>query len=356
MEYDEYQPGALWYFVFTGLLVPNIQNYDAFLTATMLLNVALLCAHVAFFLQKEYRRAAPIFLLIVLGAGPFLLLRFELFVSLLVLLGWDCLRKNRPAAGALLLGLATGTKLYPVILLPLFFLELMRQRRWMDVGRAAIFWTIGFLAPLAFFISLGGSLAGFMESMRVHGLKPVGLEGFWGVVLTLIQKAAGIPLRVGAGYGIHGLTPDLPLVTDTVLNYFWILPVALLYGTILLLYRRRGYTDWGLPFLLLFAFVYFNKVMNPHYVWWMASILPLVSISWYRTSHRWFAAILMAAAFALAQYDYPVYYDAFLAWYYGSSADSFYFWIIAIRDLLLLSILGSALVRMVRISRTTVAA
>ncbi len=339
MDYNEYQPGALWFFAFLGFLTPSADNYEAFLTAAMLVNAALIAAHFAFFRAVGHRYAALFFLAVAAAMGPILLFRFELLVSLLTLVAWMLFQKDRHADAALLLGIATSIKLYPVVLMPVVLMPGFAARDWRGMLHTLLWFFIGLLGPVVLAIELGLSFDGMLQSLAIHQLKPVGLEGFWGNAITIVQYLAGIPLRITPNYGVHGLTTDLPLLSDPVLNNFWILPTGAAIIGIFRVGRRRGFTDPGYAFLLLFAFLFFSKVVNPQYLWWAVAFLPFIPLAWFKTSLRKFVILSVMAGLLMTQVIFPLNYTEYLDWFHGTVASPRLFVIMALRTLLLLVVL-----------------
>ena len=173
----------------------------------MALNVVLIVAHFLLFLRYSHRCAPLMFSAFAIAMGPILLHRFELLVSVLVLAAWLLFQRNRAAAG-FLLGLAISTKVYPAIFLPLLFGELLRQRQYLEAMLTGCCVALGAAIPTAAVLLFGGSVSETFESMRVHQLKPISLEGIWGNVITVVQKLQDTPIRMDLSYGIHGMASD----------------------------------------------------------------------------------------------------------------------------------------------------
>ncbi|MEX1997423.1 MAG: glycosyltransferase family 87 protein [Candidatus Andersenbacteria bacterium] len=337
--YNEYQPGALWFFAWLAWLTPTPFNFDAYLTVVVLVNLGLILAHGYFFSRYGHRYALLFFAILVGAMGPILFYRFELIVSLLVLIAWRFFQKKNFPLAATLLGLACAIKVYPVILLPLFMAEAVARRQMRNIIWTVEFFALGLVLPVVLFIALGGSLSETLTSVNVHQLKPVGLEGLWGTLITLGQQIAGIPLRITPSYGVHGFTPDLPGLTTGFLNNFWLLPYGVTLAYIYWRGRQRGYSDAGLAFMLILVFVFFSKVLNPQYLWWYISFLPLVPLAWYDRG-RWSLIILTAClSLVITQVIYPVRYSEFLDWFNGRGSNPATFYLSILRNVLIL-ILG----------------
>jgi Gpi18-like mannosyltransferase len=316
MPYNEYQPGALWFFALIGTLVPDASSFSGYRTGLIAANIALLVAHL--FLYRAFQRpyAPVIFVGLVLAAGPIVLYRFELLVSALVLAAWYVFRRsNLPAAGALL-GLASAVKLYPVILLPVFIAEAIRKRQWVHAAAVVEFFILGALVPTAAFIGAGGSISGILGSVEVHQLKPLNLSGLWTSLVLFWQKATGAALHVTPGYGVHGVTPTSPYLPLELFNWLWVVPVGGVLLFLLWTFRRRGYTEPVIAFTLLLVFVLFSKVMNPQYLWWFIAFAPLLPLRTRKRTCSIGAIGAGAVVLGLTQYIYPVRYTRFIEWFY----------------------------------------
>ncbi|MFH0770583.1 MAG: hypothetical protein V1926_04355 [Candidatus Peregrinibacteria bacterium] len=339
MSYNEYQPGALWFFALLGWLSLARGSFDAFLSTVVFANVALIIGHFFFFRHYGSRVAPIIFTLLVLSMGPILLFRFELFVSLILLMVWRLFQRGDDRAAAAVLGFATSVKVYPVILLPLLVAESLRLRLFKKATMTVLFFGLGLMLPVAFMIAFGGSLSEIIQGVRVHNLKPISLDGVWGTIITIAQAVARIPFQKTFGSGIHGLASNLPLLPSSVLNFIWMVPTGL---TILFIFwqkRSRGYTDPGLAYLVLLTFLFFSKVLNPQYLWWFVVFLPWIPSPWHGPKSRWVVVVLAMLSLALTQIYYPMHYTQFLAWFDGTYPSPLLFIIVVLRNILLLVLL-----------------
>lgn len=353
MEYNEYQPGALWFFVFVASFTANFANYDAYLTAIIFINVLLIVLHFLLFERFSHRAAPLVFVALVAAAGPILLYRFELLVSLLTVCAWVLFRRNRMELAALLTGLAVSIKLYPIVLFPLLVAPSLKARDWAECFRTSLFFGIGVLAPVTFAVQFGATITDILHGIAVHGLKPVGLEGLWGAVVTALQWILSIPLHITPGFGVHGLTSDLPFLSNTLLNSIWILPTGIVLFCILYVGRKRGFTDPGYACLLLLTFLTFSKVVNPQYLWWATAFIPLMPVSWFGRETRKMIVFIVLACLLVTQIVYPLYYTEFLKWYDGASDTSpFLFTIMAIRNVVMVALVVIGTERLFHLPKT----
>ncbi len=335
MSYNEYQPGALWFFVFIEMLAPHSQDFGSFRDTLILVNVLLLVGHFVFFKRYSHRYAPIIFLGLALASGPILLYRFELLVSALALLAWQRLRQKDVLVGSFLLGLSTAVKLYPVFLLPFFVADAARKRP-IHALDALMAFALGVGIPVLAVMAFGATPGQIAHSIHVHGLKPIGLENIWTSIIIIAQHAANMPVVRLSEYGIHGIASGISLITPRRLDMLNLVITGLATLTFLWSRRKRGYDDARIAFIVLLLFLVPSRTLNPQYLWWVLVFLPLLSVKDF-TPLRWSGVILASlGALLLTQAFYPTHYSEYLAWYGDPSSGAVYFWLLTARNLCLL--------------------
>lgn len=332
---NEYQPGALWFFMVPAALGSFQENFDIYRSATFFLNGLLLVLHIIFFWLWGPKHSPWIFLFITLASGPILLYRFELAVSLLVLVSWWLFSRRHVPLAVLLLGLATATKLYPIILLPFLIGAAVRQRHWRLVRSIVLFFGLGLALPTLPYVA-AASWGDLRDSFSHQTIKPVGLDSLWGSGLGVYyQQVLQQRPVLDAGHGIHGIAPEAALRPLSFFNYFWIVPTGLVITLLLVLYRGRSLADPLIPLIVIMTFLLSAKVINPQYVWWFFSWLPLLPLKDYSWFWRGSVLVLTGTALVLTQLVYPLYYDDFLNYFYGRSAATLFFNLSVLRNLCL---------------------
>jgi hypothetical protein len=337
---NAYQPGALWFFLLVFKLIPLPPTPDAFLITMVVVNVVLLLLHFSYFLYLENKWSAFIFAFIALGMGPILFFRFELIVSGLCLLSWHLFSKRKSDLSAsFFLGLGSAVKVYPIVLFPFYLAEVLQARAIKKVISRMMAFAAGAVLPMIFYFSTGGSWKEFINSLTFNNLKPISLESFWGNIVTLVQKTAGIPIRPAPAYGINGLYSDIFLKAAMV-NLIWVVIFALTICWLLWRFRPNNYKNGIIPFIVLLQFVTLSKTPNPQYMWWIFAFLPLVSLSVFSFRERIIVISSTFCALVLTQILYPLYYSEFLEFYFQQKPE--YWWVIgvcALRNLLLILVM-----------------
>jgi hypothetical protein len=342
LGFNEYQPGALWFFAAVGVAAGGLSEFDDFLRALMAVNCVILAAHVLLAGIFGGRFAPWLMLALAAACGPILLFRFELFVSLLVISGWLLWRSGRLAAAGALLGFAVSAKLYPVLLGPLFLIDAWRLGRWPRVATGLAGWGMGLALPILALFAFGTRPSEVMDALRYHFDKPVGIDGFQGSLIPVLQELFGIPLRNAPRNGIYGFDSDLGIAAGLI-AWLWLpLVLAVMFFT----WRKSGGKAWPEPaalFVIFGIYVGLGKLMAPQYVWWAVPFLAFASPGVFSVRQILAISTPLLAALAISQIVYPLNYTEFIESFSGQPLANRLFWINATKNVLwLLSIVLAA--------------
>jgi hypothetical protein len=179
-------------------------------------------------------------------------------------------------------------------------------------------WLAGLLAAPSAFIISGGTWSSVISSVLFHAKKPIGVDGFAGSVVPLLQSVAGLPLRPDARNGVFGIHSDLPEWVTFAISWIWV-PFVITAGVLAIrALWRTGKLDPAYMFVILGLFVGLGKLMAPQYYWWAVSILPFCSPHIApRTRTLWVLAAVFASLY-LSQLIYPLHYTELLECISGS--------------------------------------
>ena len=345
---NEYQPGALWFFAAVGWLAGAPGEFEPFLQMLFLVNLGLLAAHVVLARWAGPPAAPWLMLLFALLTGPILLCRFELWVSLLVVGAWALWVRGHLGAAAVLLGVATATKIYPVLLLPFLAADAWSRGRWHQAGRVLTWWIAGGFLVLGTLGLWGSEWREVRAALDFHFDKPFGIEGLLGSSIPLVQWLLGIPLRMAPRNGIYGFESDLGHTVTFALEWLWVAPAA---GIFFLLWRRGRGAAWseaGVIFVLFGWYVTLGKLMAPQYVWWALPFLALTPSAWFCAGQRIVILLLLAGSLVLGQVVYPLNYSEFLNCFNGVYTENRMFRVNVAKNLLWLGAVLLASVAMWR--------
>lgn len=334
---NEYQPGALLFF---NLLTPFAinQELDTFKTAFFSINILLIFL-TAFFIQKVSKSENNIILgIIILFTGPILLFRFELLVIFLVISSIYYFKRGSTDISSILLALATSVKVYPIIYLPYLAINLYKQKRTKEFIRfLGLFIATSGIFIVGFMYLYNFSLTQILNSIRYHVSKPIGVEGFWSSVISIIHVllTGTLPSLVGE-YMTWGISAKDQILSMWFFDNFWILILGILY----FIYLKNVDKKFNQIFLLTItlATIIFSKLSSPQFLIWFLFLLPLVDFKKFIHNTR-YSLILIAslAATFLTQYIYPLNYSEFLS-SFSKGSPNYLFYIFILKNLLLLTV------------------
>ncbi len=351
LETNEYQPGALWFFAAVGSATGAPGEFDPFLRGLFIVNLLLLAGHVVLARFCGPAISPWLMLLFALLTGPLLLCRFELLVSLLVLGAWALWVRGHLSPASFLLGMATATKIYPVLLVPFVVCSAWSRGRWRAAVRHLVLWAAGGFLVVGTLGMWGSPWQDVRAALEFHFDKPFGIEGLLGSGIPLVQWWLGIPLRMAPRNGIYGFESDLGGAVTFLLQWSWVAAVA---GVFFLVWRRHRADLWSEPgvlFVLFGWYVVLGKLMAPQYTWWAVPFLALTPGSWFGARRHAAVLLLVAASLVLGQVVYPLNYSEFLAGFNGEYFRNRMFWLNLAKNLLWLGAIAVATSALVRVPR-----
>lgn len=312
---NEHLPGALFYFFIPSVVFFSAKTLDAYTWSFFLLGLIFLAFHLFLYKKINGYLGVLIFLAILLFSGPILLFRFELVVSLLVLLSIYFFKKKRPFWSSLFLGIATTVKVYPILVLPYYLLIFFKKRKFKKLIITLIFFLLGVGVVIGAYFLIGSSLKELSGSFDFHAKKPLGLESPLTTPLIIFYRYQHhqLPRLIGA-YGVWGIDIDFLPVN---LNFFNLLPLAMVFLFYLFLYFSKSLSKnfkTQIVFLIFLIFLFFSKNLNPQYLFWAFSLLPIIEIGNKKKEENWSFLILFTALviLLLTQYVYPVLYTSLI--------------------------------------------
>jgi hypothetical protein len=224
--------------------------------------------------------------------GASLRTHFDALAVALMLVGLALVISERPVLGLAVLGLATMTKLFPVVLVPGVLLYLLARRRDAQARRGALAF-----AAVVVVLALPFAGSGLVDMARFHIDRPVQIESSPATVLWAAGESyvTGTNLRPDR-FKSNGLAggPAGPMAA-----IFTVLEIAALLAAIPL--ARRDLVLSATASVL--AFVALGKVLSPQYVIWLA---PFAALCWARGERL--AGGLIALGVALTQVEFPRHY------------------------------------------------
>lgn len=337
-EYNAYQPGALLYFFLVGIPLFWQNNFYVYLNAFFLATIALVALLAKLYSSYSDYKSQYIYAILLLSSGPIIFFRFELFVIFLFVLALFLWKKNKRGRGLFVLGIATSVKLYPVITLPYF---LLISNSWRERVKLMGVYLLGMVIPVLVLLTFFQTkIYEIVAAYNLHSLKSVHIESLFGVVLTVYTfLTTGHLIGAEGRNGIVGFPIDMIVLPLWFYNYFWLVPVGLVYLGVIRTIKTIKSLRIEVVLLILLVFLTFSKVFSQQYFLWYLYLLPLVGFSNLVCSVWWRCILLVSVLINLSfVYVYPLNYDQFID-FFSTGNYSGLFWIHIARFILLIGMI-----------------
>ncbi len=337
----EYPPLALVFFTLPRLVASNFPDYNvAYHAQVTIWNLVVLATLTAMARRANGRPTIVLgaYTIFVLAVGPIILDQFDIFPAALTLFAMYAFQRGRPNAGWVALTLGTLTKLYPLLLVPVFALPALRRR---DVAalRRSVLVCIA-TAVIALLPLLVVAPASIFRFLAYHSNRGIQIESTYAGLLLAADKWHLIHVGIGYGFGAWNVTGTIPDVV-TPLSALLLLGAV---GTSWLFIDRRmvargGDSTRDVAFnaaacaLVLCGALLTSKVLSPQYLIWLVPLLPLV------THERQLIWPVFTLIGVMTHYIFPANYDRFI---FGNAGDVIT--VLILRNLLLIP-LGLLLAR-----------
>jgi len=232
----------------------NFQLYSAFFTLMM---VAVLCGTIILLYRMLPSHKNRAFLLLLPAPLYFSYNRFDILPSFLVLLSLFLLQQKKSVWVGIVLGIATLTKWYPALLLPIYLSYIFHSQHRFD-WRMLLAFCLACLAILAPTFALGG-LKAVLVPYLFHAER-----GFEYVALPTILKV--VPL-IWFNFQVN---PDFLKNIFLILS---ILPLPLSVFAQVDTYEKVVY--WSV--IAIAFFIIFSRIWSPQWILWVLPLAILVS-------------------------------------------------------------------------------
>jgi len=338
----EYPPLALVFFTIPRLAASTIDGYCyAFAVEILVFDL------VALYLLDKLSRIINVkptitlivYTLLILVIGPLLIYRFDLIPAVMVLASLYFLSQKKYGLAWGMLAVGVITKIYPVVIAPLFLIYELSQRghkeTLKEIAYCALLTEI-IIAPF-FLLSPSGFVKAFMLQMQ-RGLQ---LESTYSSFILLLQNL-GLT-------NVYIKTTITPLATSNIISgaasvLVKVAPVimaAALLSLYWLFYRRywdtfktsfsAGQEDAAAiiyyAFLAVLIFVLTTVVFSPQYLIWFLPIAPMIT-----RQKKWVIWPALVITALLTYYEFPLHYSLLQA------GDSKVVYVLAARNILLIAL------------------
>lgn len=296
--------------------------------------------------QRQLRLAAYVvgFPLI----GQLATTRFDLtptFLTIAAVALWLRRTPRAEAAAWVVLALAVGVKLVPVIVAPLFALDLLMRRGF----RVAFLHGLGFSSLLALLLLPGLAIdrAGYIAAFTYQTDRGIQMESIYANALLILSKLGRVEIVTAHAWGSFEYVSRWTEPLRTVSSLVQMAALAAVYAAFMLVRlhdRQTGRHDVQLvtaTTLVLLAFVATGKVFSPQYLIW---VMPFVVLLPGRLGRR--TIVLFLLTLVASQLIFP--------YFYGSLRNQTAWAVILLttRNLLVLALVGMVYVILARLRRS----
>ena len=327
----EYPPVAFIAFAIPALLTSDLEGYSAEFAALMILCLAgigallVLTLHALEASRLRIVGAVTTVCAGVLLLGPFVLTRFDLLPAAVTAAAVAAVVAGRGRLGAVLLGVAIATKLYPAVLLPLVLVRVLRRD-----GRREAVRQLGIVLGAAALAYLPFALVapeGVGRSIVRQVSRPLQIESLGSGVLLALHHLLAMPLGWASASGSQNLTGTVAWVVAGVTTVAGAAALVLVWVAF-----ARG--EMGDERFVRYAaaagvaFVAFSKVLSPQFLVWLLPLVALVA-----GMRGAVASALLVAGCALTRLWFPGSYWVLVKQFDGWSSG-----LVLIRDLVLVGV------------------
>ncbi|HLK88777.1 MAG TPA: glycosyltransferase 87 family protein [Polyangia bacterium] len=233
--------------------------------------------------------------------------RYDAAVALsLALAAWAAVA-YRPVILGIAVGVAIALKLTPLMVVPLFAMLGVRERRWRDLSLSAAAAVVAIVALTRW--SLASSGGHLIDMLRYHADRPLQIESTWGALFGLIHAVAPGVAQVEKTFGSTNVAGALGHTASQVST---LATIAGLLAVYVVTWRRlaapaaadRARAVLAATVAVFAVFITCSKLSSPQYLVW---ILPVgLALSLAEGDRRELASLL--AVLTLAQLVYPISY------------------------------------------------
>jgi uncharacterized membrane protein len=335
----EYPPGALLPFLAPELTARRASldayghAFERWMAGTGVVLTLLAAAALAALRASPLRATLALAFIAVspLLVGSVVLTRFDLWPAALTAGALAALLAGRNEVGAVVLGAAIATKLYPAVLVPLGIAWVWR----LEDRRRALAWTALVVATCAAVFLPFAAVApgGLGHSFGTQLSRPLQIESLGAAILIALHHVAGLAIVVRSDHGsqnIESTGAHAAALVTTLLGALALCAVWIAFARGPALAERLV----AAAAASVATFMAFGKVFSPQFVIWLIPLVPLVRSR--------VAPVLFAAGLVLTQLWFPSRYWDLVG------LDARESWLLLARDLVVVALAAALYVSVAR--------
>ncbi|HXT17803.1 MAG TPA: glycosyltransferase family 87 protein [Gemmatimonadaceae bacterium] len=303
----EYPPAALIFFGLPRLVATTLtQYYVAFRVEVVIADLLILVALNAIARRRGLNRVAVLgaYTVFVLTVGPIIGQDFDIFPAATVVCALWFAGRSEWFGASIMLAVGILTKLYPLLLVPVFAMQHVRARAYGLLVRCAIVGTatmVVLASPLL--LVAPRNMLGFLD---YHAARGVHAESTYGSLLVAASKLHLVAAAIEYNFSSWNMSGHAAAVVKPLSTVLMLAAVVVVYAMMYRRTRRDEPVDlaaWSA--LVLFAGLVTSKVLSPQYLIWVMPLVPLIAVR-----NRALLWTLFALTGVVTYYIFPLRYMA----------------------------------------------
>lgn len=315
LGHNEYQPGAIVFFILVGLVFMIDQSLETFKWGLFSANIILLILTAFLFYKMKRYVGIMILSLLLASLGPILLFRFDLLVIFLLTLVFYFWERDKFGLAMAILPLGVLVKVYPIIFLPYLLFLSWRKHHFLNVIYLfSIFLSTLLSYFLIYTLVFQVSFKDTFTSYNFHNQKSVATESVFASAFYFNSIITGQSFpRMESDFGINAVNRSDVYPSIFFYNYIWVLPLGLLnIFYFWKFWKKSRDIDYKFIALNMLTFLIFSKVFSNQYWAWFLFLIPLIPTKTLLTP-RWVINIfLITLTTVLHTVIFPLNYSEWL--------------------------------------------
>jgi uncharacterized membrane protein len=314
----EYPPLAMVFAFLPKLVSAGYSGYIWSYCIEMLL-FDLLGLFVIYKIAREFHliqwKTLGAYTLALLAIGPLITIRFDIIPAVIVLLSLYFFIKGHHTIAWGLLAAGTLTKIYPIVLAPLFLIYHWRYRQYKTAVTGLICFVVVCLIIVAPLLII--SPDGLWHSLTYHTQRGLQIESSYASFLELLYGFGLINLDFIFNFGSTNIVSPVGDVFANIYILFTLAGLLVVYFVyskrLRIIQKEEGFSQLpllkqstllGFSLISILAFMLTSKVFSPQYIIWIYPLIILISGKWRKLSILLFVMIGLMTFFV-----YPEFYE-----------------------------------------------
>lgn len=303
----EYPPFSLFFFILPRLVTSSYPLYALLYQAEVViidLAAVFVIYDIARRLGKSPWKTMTVYTVGILAAGPIITQQFDVFPALMVLLAiyFFWLGKNKTSWAILALGVVT--KIYPIVLAPVFLIYYFRSKEYRNMRSGIItFALVGLATTLPLLLISPGSI---LELINYHSQRGIEIESIYSSFLLIAEKLGFVSAQAYFSFGSWNIVGNVESAFAGASTFLLVLCLLIAYWIV---YTKTNPRNRDLSSLSAFStflitlVLITSKILSPQYIIWLIPLLPLLTFSW-----RYAVWAVFVAIGCLTFYIFPSHY------------------------------------------------